>query len=162
MQVLTFQYGQENYCMDIDEVSSVLQDVAILALPRAPTPFEGIFQLRGRVITLFNFERYLGEPESEGDSQIIVFADPRSHFAMRVPGLIESKTLGSEPREITGRETRVSPFLKAIVYDGEEIYHLLSASAIFFRAGEVTGSREPEPAGNPASTVNKREEPIES
>src|SRR5580765_1805973 len=104
MQVLTFQYGQENYCMNIDDVSEVLQDVAVVSLPRVPSPFEGIFQLRGRIITLFNFERYLEGTESAGESQIMVFADPRSHFAIRVPGLIESRTLNSEPKELTGSE----------------------------------------------------------
>jgi len=143
MQVLTFQHEHENYCLNIEDVSAVLQHVEVLSLPRVPALFEGIFQLRGKIITLFNFERHLGVADSERESQILVFSEPRSHFAMRVPGLIEAMTLHSDPKDLTGQETKVSPFLEAIVYDGHEIYHLLSASRIFSRVGMVLKEQLP-------------------
>lgn len=142
MQVLTFRYGKENYCLRIEEVSEVLPDVAPVEMPRLPPGFAGIFQLRGKVITLFDFARSLGQP-GEIDSQIVVFSEPRDHFSIRIPGVIESRELRSDPRDITGRETAVSPFLESIVYDGQEIYHLLSAAKIFSRAAEVAKSSSP-------------------
>jgi chemotaxis signal transduction protein len=140
MQLLMFEYGREAYCMKISEVSEVLQRADVVCLPRVPSEFEGIFQLRGRPVTLLNFVRcFFGQADAPVDrSEILVFAEPRQHFGIRVPGSIEASDLECENMEIPPTEGKVSAVLDGVMKDqAMKVYNLLSADKIFRHAGNL-------------------------
>lgn len=137
MKVLSFHHQKERFCIKLSDVSEVVQDPVIVSLPRIPDPFDGIFQLRGRVVTVLNFAKCMGGAAEDIVSQILVFAEPRQHFSMRVPGLLESLSLEFERMEVPGTESEGGTFLEGIVYDGQEIYHVLSALRIFSYARKL-------------------------
>lgn len=138
MQYLVFEHGRESYCISIDEVSEVLHSADVLALPRIPPEFDGIFQLRGRPVTLLNFAGCFlaGEAGTAAESEILIFAEPYQHFGIRVSGLIESRELEHEKLEVpSSDDNRVGAVVEGIIRDGEtKIYNLLSADKIFQHA----------------------------
>jgi chemotaxis signal transduction protein len=134
MQVLSFRNGKETYCVKVSEVSEVLNQVDVVALPRAPELFDGIFQLRGRVIGLFNLQKLLQAESLTGDSQILVLAEPHNQLAVRIPGNIESHLLNEDAMDLREAEAGQGDLLEGIVYDGEEIYHILSLAKVFSHA----------------------------
>jgi len=121
------------YCVKVSEVSEVLSDAEVVPLPRAPESFDGIFQLRGRVIGLFNLRKLLN-PSGSDVSQILVLSEPHQQFAVRVPGFVESRTLKENAVELRETEAGEGDLLEGIVYDGEEIFHILSLSKVFSHA----------------------------
>jgi len=133
MQVLSFRTEKEVYCVKVSEVSEVLSEAAVIPLPRAPESFDGIFQLRGRVIGLFNLRKLLN-PSSSDVSQILILSDPHQQFAVRVPGFVESRMLKEDAIELRETEAGDGDLLEGIVYDGEEIFHILSLSKVFSHA----------------------------
>jgi chemotaxis signal transduction protein len=128
MQVLMFRAKGEIFCLPISDVSEVLEKIQIFHLPRLSDPFEGIFHLRGKVIPLLNFSRCFW-PEDEGHpgGEIFVFAEPHAALAIRIPGMIDALQLEGQRKEFLPVENPVNQILDGIVYDNQEIYHLLSA-----------------------------------
>lgn len=119
--------------MKVTEVSEVLNDAEVVPLPRSPELFDGIFQLRGRVVGLFNLRKLLN-PSSTALSQILVLSEPHQQFAVRVPGTVESRTLKENTVDLRETEAGDEDLLEGIVFDGEEIFHILSLSKIFTHA----------------------------
>ena len=142
MQVLSFQNGKERYCLKVEDISQVLSEVDVVPLPRAPNFFDGIFQLRGKVIGLLNFRAVLTGETEPTPSQILVLSEPRNHLAIRVPGMVESHFLKEDRLDLRECEEIEGDFVEGIVYDGQEIYHILSASKIFLHARSLITQAE--------------------
>lgn len=142
MQVVTFACGNRTFCIRITDVSEVLGSPRILSLPRAPSDFDGVFQLRGRIVTLLNFARCFDSEVPHSDSQIVVFAEPYPHFAIRVPGIVESISLAgatsAKPTESDGEES----ILEARLRHGEDWYDLISPARVVSHAVQLVRSLE--------------------
>src|SRR3989442_190494 len=93
MEVLNFHFQDHSYCLEISRVSEILSAAKVLALPGVPLTFDGIFQVRGRIVNLFSFSRCFGEENRSQPSSIIVFAGDLNQFAVRVPDPVEVKSL---------------------------------------------------------------------
>ncbi len=142
MQVLAFACGDRTFCIRITDVSEVLESAPVLSLPRAPSDFDGVFQLRGRIITLFNFVRCFGCGAEYSDSQIVLFAEPYLHFAIRVPGIVESVSLAGAIQEPPRSQDKNAAILEAQLRRGEDLYNLISISRAVFYAGALVQSQE--------------------
>src|SRR3990172_3279187 len=118
MEYLNFQHAGRHYCIRMSEVSEVLNDRSFLRIPRMPACFDGLFQLRGRLITVLNLMRVLEIMDSAQMFYIVVFAPPYQHFGIRVPGTVET-------RFISSLEVSESSELGDVVSDGEHNYCLL-------------------------------------
>lgn len=53
-QVLKFTLGAEDYCVDIDCVSEIVDGEGLTPIPEAPPHVEGIMDLRGQTTTIVN------------------------------------------------------------------------------------------------------------
>jgi chemotaxis signal transduction protein len=137
MQLLTFRHRDDLFCFKITEVSEVLDLASPERLPRFPSEFDGIFQLRGRVVTLLNFVRTFRNSAERDASEIIVFAEPWNHFALRVPGSIETQFVeGESDQKFEARSAMGSITEKVFQHDNER-FCLLSPSKIISFANEV-------------------------
>ena len=86
MDILTFQLDRRPYAFPADRVVQVVQMVAISPLPGAPSVVEGVVNLRGTVIPVYDLRQRFGLPLHPIDpSQHLVFlaAGPRT-AAVRV------------------------------------------------------------------------------
>lgn len=53
-QVLKFALGEEDYCVDIDCVSEIVDGEGMTAIPESDPHVEGVMDLRGRTTTIVN------------------------------------------------------------------------------------------------------------
>lgn len=137
MQLLTFRHREDLFCFNITEVSEVLDSVAPQRLPRFPSEFDGIFQLRGRVLTLLSFLRAFRRCNDEPSSEIIVFAEPWNHFALRVPAFVETQTLAGEQDQKFEARSAIGSITERIFVQDEISLILLSPSKIISCANEI-------------------------
>jgi chemotaxis signal transduction protein len=119
MHCLTFTRDTQRYCLPMQFVSEVMPDTALLRFPRMPECFDGLFQLRGRPVTVFNLLKAMNATDPFEFSQIIVFTSPWDHLSIRVPAPVETTTIGSF--EITGTFR-----FGEMISEEEQQYHLLS------------------------------------
>ena len=80
MDILTFQLDRRSYAFPADRVVQVVQMVAISPLPGAPPVVEGVVNVRGTVVPVFDLRRRFGLPPRPIDPSqhlVILAAGPR-------------------------------------------------------------------------------------
>jgi chemotaxis signal transduction protein len=148
VDVLSFHYSEDTYCIKVTDTHEVILSVEALPLPRIPKPFEGVFHHRGNVFSLLNFSQCMSQfsgviCDSANDSQIVIFAEPYHQFALRVPGVLEAMTVKRKDISLPS-EKFSSAILDGIVIKGERRYHLISAMKLFLHAGKLISETENE------------------
>lgn len=137
MEVLNFHFRNQSYCIEIARISEVLDSASATVLPGAPPAFDGIFQVRGKIINLLNFSRCFGNESETEETAILVFASPMEQFAIKVPGALEVRSLEFNqtrfPREAGG----IVCIVEGTVSDGEKIHHLISLDRLLAHATEM-------------------------
>lgn len=75
VQVVAFELGQEEYAVDILNVQEIITLHKVTRIPRTERHVEGVINLRGNIIPLFNLHTKFNLPSagSTEDKRIIVF-----------------------------------------------------------------------------------------
>ena len=147
MDVLSFHYLEDTYCVKVVDIHEVISAVDAVKLPRIVDPFEGVFHHRGNVFSLLNFVRCLSGlsgiiSTTTINSQIVIFAEPYHQFALRVPGILETISVKRNNISVVPSEKFSAAILDGIVIKGEQRYHLISAMKLFLHAGKLISEIE--------------------
>lgn len=60
LELVVFEIDGARYALGIDDVIEVMRAVAITPLPRAPQAVEGVIDVRGRLVPVFDMRRRIG------------------------------------------------------------------------------------------------------
>jgi len=73
-QLVVFNLGIEQYAIDISYAQEIIRIPKITKLPNVPTFIEGIFNLRGKVIPVFDLKKRFGIDQTERgiDSRLLI------------------------------------------------------------------------------------------
>lgn len=71
-QVLEFDLGEKKYCVDITEVSEIIDKGSLTPIPNSAPHVEGVMDLRGQTTKIINPKKVLGI-EGGDEKRIIVF-----------------------------------------------------------------------------------------
>lgn len=90
-QYVVFTINGEEFGLNIENISSIERMLDIFKIPNAPDYIEGLANLRGRVITIFNLRRRfnLPCPEFDEDTKIIIANSSTSEIGIIVDGVRE-------------------------------------------------------------------------
>ena len=121
MDVLTFELERQVHAFRADHVIQVVQMVEIAPLPGAPAVIEGIVNVRGTIVPVFDIRSRLGLPASAIDPRqhLIILSSGKRASAVRVDSaedfvtvsdaditkstsLAESGVRGVSPRHVAG------------------------------------------------------------
>lgn len=101
MHLVTFSLG-EQYGVRVDQVQEIIRVGAVTRVPNSPDYIDGVINLRGRVLPVFNLRRRLGLPIKEttklsrivvtevGKKEIGLVVDAVSHVVKVPPGFVEA------------------------------------------------------------------------
>ena len=127
-QYVKFSVGNEEFGVDINLVREISKIQDMLKVPNTPPFIEGLLNLRGQVLTIFNLRKRLGMEDQAFDenSKIIIvwYNDIQIGFTVdKVSEIIkvEEANVEATPPSITGIDKR---FLSGVIKSGE---HLLLA-----------------------------------
>jgi chemotaxis signal transduction protein len=137
MEVLNFHFRNHSYCVEVSRVAEVLDTTTVMHLPGAPPAFEGLFQVRGRIVNLLNFSLCFGDDCTPGDSSILVFGPPMNQFAIRVPDPVDVQSLDFNSTQFPERSSGIVRILEGTVSDGENIHHLISLDRLLAYATDL-------------------------
>jgi len=98
VQIVAFRLGAEEYGVPIVTVQEIIKMMNITRVPRASHYVEGVINLRGNIIPVFNLhKRFNIEPQGkEEDRRIIVFRFDDVKAAIIVDGVSEVLRISSE------------------------------------------------------------------
>lgn len=66
-QLVKFQVGDDTFGIEITQIYQILKPQQIFKVPNAPQYIEGLLNLRGKVLTIFNLRIRFGLPAKEND-----------------------------------------------------------------------------------------------
>lgn len=88
---MTFQFGEENYGLDITQIREIVEVVPLTPVPKAPGWVDGILNHHGRVVTVLNLSSFFDLP-SRGEhalKRIAVLDDPSSDVGILLENTLE-------------------------------------------------------------------------
>lgn len=104
-QFVIFTVNDEEYGLDIAEISSIERMPEIFKIPNAPYYIEGLVNLRSKVLTVFNLRKHFNMPcpEFDENTKIIVAKTLSSEIGIIIDGVkeivkIEDNSLKPAPK----------------------------------------------------------------
>ncbi|HAA24975.1 MAG TPA: chemotaxis protein CheW [Ruminiclostridium sp.] len=129
LQFVKFRVGDEEFGVDIRQVREINKLQEFFKVPTTPPFIEGLINLRGNVLTVFNLRKRLGMPDKDFDenSKIIVvnYKDFLVGFTVDMVSEIvkvPEEDIENTPPSITGFERR---FLSGVAKVGEKLILML-------------------------------------
>lgn len=133
-QFVKFSVGREEFAVDIKLVREISKLQEMLRVPNTPPFIEGLLNLRGQVLTIFNLRKRLGMDDQEFDenSKIIIvwYNDIQIGFTVdKVSEIIKVEDVNVEntPPSITGIDKR---FLSGVIKSGENLILMLDLTKV--------------------------------
>lgn len=146
LTLLTFRIRGTLFGVDIARVREIDRDVEYTAVPGAPDYVTGLFNMRGRVVVLYNLPTLFGYTDTQpkqGSLGIVMETDSDAQggegFLIDQAGSVvhlPQDTLAPLPANFHGKEAR---YIRHVVKLERELLLLLDCDAIF-RAGETVHS----------------------
>jgi purine-binding chemotaxis protein CheW len=101
LQFVAFELGKEEYAIDIQAVQQIVRSTQITRVPKAPSYYKGMFNLRGSVLPVVDSHARFGlPPETETDaSRIIILRHEDVVMGLTVDRVTEVATLRPEQIE---------------------------------------------------------------
>lgn len=105
IQVVAFQLGQEEYAVDIMDVQEIIRMLNVTRVPRTEQYIEGVINLRGNIIPLFNLHTRFNMTDLVGmeEKRIIVFQLDDQKAAIIVDEVSEVLRIAKKDIEETER-----------------------------------------------------------
>lgn len=90
-QAVVFAVGKESYGVPIDAVKEIVRVPDVTAVPDAPAFFEGVINLRGRVVPVVDLRARLGLPRTQRtrSSRVLITENNGSATGMLVDAVSE-------------------------------------------------------------------------
>ncbi|MBP7175907.1 MAG: purine-binding chemotaxis protein CheW [Thermoclostridium sp.] len=133
-QFVKFSVGKEEFGVDISLVREISKLQEMLKVPSTPPFIEGLLNLRGQVLTIFNLRKRLGFEDQAFDENtkiiIVWYNDIQIGFTVdKVSEIIkvEEANVESTPPSITGVDKR---FLSGVVKYGEKLILTLDLTKV--------------------------------
>ena len=140
-QFVVFQLAGESYGLDIGKIKEIINMQIITAVPNTAAFIEGIINLRGQVIPVYNLKAKLGMPDSEPNRQtrIIVVEAGDLMIGIIVDGVSEVLDFSAdiiEPPSPAIAENLNEDFIDGIAKFDERLVILLNLEQIMARDTE--------------------------
>jgi purine-binding chemotaxis protein CheW len=116
----------ERFAVQLSQVRTVVMPRPLSRIPRAPPPVLGIMNLRGRVVSVVDLARLLGQAASAPHGKILLIDRGRTEL-----GLAVGEVTGIAPLEAKlGAPEGAPSFVTAVAQDAEGTVTLLDAQAL--------------------------------
>ncbi len=101
IQIVVFNIGKEHYAVNIESVSEIVRVPEVTAVPDAPEFFEGVINLRGKIVPVVDLRARLRLPRIERtkSSRVLVTETGGRVIGLMVDAVSEVRKLSSEAVE---------------------------------------------------------------
>ena len=132
-QYVVFHLGKEEYCVPIHQVREIIQYKGATQMPGAPAYFEGIINLRGRIIPVIDLAAKFEVPRKDGERQALIVDLGEKNFGIVVDQVSEVMRLQDSAIETAPSETRSGCILGIAKATGDRLLILLELANLVIR-----------------------------
>ena len=134
VRVLSFSFGNENYCVYIKEAKEVLKFTQVTKVPNTPEFILGVINLRGEIIPLIDIRYFLGLEDSgrKQDARVLVTDVGGASVSIlvdRIKGTLKIKEASIQPPLAT-LKGKVAEYTKGQIQLDKEILVFLDLEKI--------------------------------
>lgn len=124
LEAVVFKIGSEEYAINIEEVSTIIDAIAVTPVPDAPESIDGIINIRGQVVTIASLHKRLGVVFDEDvEHKVIVCEREGVRMGFRVDSVSDVMDIYQD--EIMPEEERGDLFTDVLHLDGGDRLVLL-------------------------------------
>lgn len=88
MQLIVFTKKNKYFGIKTENVSEIISATKCYLVPEAPEWVEGLINLRGSIVTLVNFSKFLNEEDTEQHDNIIIIQKDSEKIGLLVEGIV--------------------------------------------------------------------------
>lgn len=130
-QVVVFRLGDEEYAVPIEQVREIINYIPVTKLPNTPDYYEGIINVRGKLIPVINFSAKLGFVERQCIRQIVILETEGNEIGITVDAVTEVlKTADDKFSSIVMNHEETNK-VNTVYNSGERIIIILDINNIF-------------------------------
>lgn len=133
-QLVKFNIDDEAFGIDIKQIFQILKPQEVFKVPNTPPFIEGLINLRGKVMTVFNLRKRFNLPEKENDdnTKILIIRMEDYLLGFTVDSVseivrVQEEEIVETPPTITDFDKR---FLSGVAKVGEKLILLLDLQKI--------------------------------
>jgi purine-binding chemotaxis protein CheW len=136
-QIVNFTVDNINYGVPVEQVREVRDMQSVTPVPGAPSYVEGVTNLRGQIITVFDLRKRLGLPEKKGAGEKILVIDlDKSAVGVVVDAVTEVSTIKEADVEKNMEVTSaLGDFILGVGKQNDHLAVILDISKIVVNTG---------------------------
>lgn len=91
IQLVVFNLGEEEFCVDINQVREIIRISAVTPIPDSPDFIRGIINVRGEVVSVIDLKvRFFLHPKKEAEAKHIIISEQEKNlFGLMVDEVTE-------------------------------------------------------------------------
>jgi purine-binding chemotaxis protein CheW len=133
-QLVKFNIADETFGIEITQIHQIIKPQEVFKVPNTPPFIEGLINLRGRVLTIFNLRRRFGLPDKENDenTKILIINMNDLLLGFTVDSVTEIVRVNEEDIEDTppSLKTFDKRFLSGVGKIGDKLILLLNLEKV--------------------------------
>lgn len=129
MQLIVFTKDSKYYGIRTENVGEIIKSTKIFHVPQAQPWIEGLINLRGTIVTLVNFSKFLKEDDNGLHENIIVITNDSKKIGILVEEIIG--VFSVDPEEIQELEKKTNDNIEGIISIHDKLTNIIDIMTIF-------------------------------
>lgn len=129
MQLIVFTKDSKYYGIRTENVGEIIKSTKIFHVPQAQPWIEGLINLRGTIVTLVNFSKFLKEDDNGLHENIIVITSDSKKIGILVEEIIG--VFSVDPEEIQELEKKTNDNIEGIISTHDKLTNIIDIMTIF-------------------------------
>ncbi|MBP1042020.1 chemotaxis protein CheW [Vagococcus sp. BWB3-3] len=129
MQLIVFTKQEKYYAVHTENVGEIIKNTTCFNVPKSPLWVEGLINLRGTIVTLVNFSKFLHESDSDDHRNIIIITNKDEKLGILVEGIVGVYTVDEQEIQILeqGRDANI----EGLVPIEDKLANIINIMTIF-------------------------------
>lgn len=129
MQLVVFTKDSKYYGIRTENVGEIIKSTKIFHVPQAQPWIEGLINLRGTIVTLINFSKFLNEEDSGSHENIIIIRNDDNKIGILVEQIVG--VFSVDENEIQKLNKTDNNNIEGIILIHEKLTNIIDIMTIF-------------------------------
>jgi purine-binding chemotaxis protein CheW len=129
MQLVVFTKDSKYYGIRTENVGEIIKSTKIFHVPPAQPGLEGLINLRGTIVTLINFSKFLNEDDNGKHENIIIIRNKDSRIGILVEQIVGVFSVDENEIQLLNKNDNSN--IEGIISINEKLTNIIDIMTIF-------------------------------